>query len=264
MFSYERIGITSVGRNYLKAPDLVVVDRITKSVVKEAVLEYELGDTEVSIIENSKGISSKNSEIIPINNTNGVGISTITFDSGNKNVIVTLGSSFSNASNFPFDVGDKVLVENISVGIGSTAKGFNSRAFNYELFQITATDPNIGGIGATITYNINGLLGVGETTGLFDPINSDGRIVPQKHFPLFNIEYRDNQFFRGEHVITPSANGRVMTWDADNGDLKIATNDDFVAGERLIGGTSGTQAVILDVINFKSIFKVGASSIVKK
>ena len=127
MFSYERIGITSVGRNYLKAPDLVVVDRITKSVVKEAVLEYELGDTEVSIIENSKGISSKNSEIIPINNTNGVGISTISFDSGNKNVIVTLGSSFSNASNFPFDVGDKVLVENISVGIGSTAKGFNSK-----------------------------------------------------------------------------------------------------------------------------------------
>ena len=264
LFSYERIGITSVGRNYLKAPDLVVVDRITKSVVKEAVLEYELGDTEVSIIENSKGISSKNSEIIPINNTNGVGISTIKFDSGNKNVIVTLGSSFSNASNFPFDVGDKVLVENISVGIGSTAKGFNSRAFNYELFQITATDPNIGGIGATITYNINGLLGVGETTGLFDPINSDGRIVPQKHFPLFDIEYQDNEFFRGEHVITPSANGRVMTWDADNGDLKIATNDDFVAGERLIGGTSGTQAVILDVINFKSIFKVGASSIVKK
>ena len=88
----------------------------------------------------------------------------------------------SKSFNFVKIVGDKVLIENISVGIGSTGKGFNSSAYDYKLFPIIAVDKNLGGIGATVAYSLEGLVdtGRGEFVGKFDSFNSGGRLIPEK------------------------------------------------------------------------------------
>ena len=58
---------------------------------------------------------------------------------------------------FPFTVGDKVLVENASVGVGSTASGYNSSDYDYARFEITEVTPNFGGIG-TVKYDMSNYL----------------------------------------------------------------------------------------------------------
>ena len=60
----------------------------------------------------------------------------IDYDEGNKNVTLTIGASFSNAADYPFEVGKKVMIEGVSVGVGSTGKGYNSENYDYTLFEI--------------------------------------------------------------------------------------------------------------------------------
>ena len=94
--------------------------------------------------------------IIPTNASNGVGINTVGFNTVTKDVSITLSVGFSTAGSFPFSVGDKVLVEGVSVGVGTTARGYNSAEYDYKLFEITAVDPNIGGLGI-VTYSVYNL-----------------------------------------------------------------------------------------------------------
>ena len=262
--SFESIGVTSIGKNYTISPDLVVIDNYDNSVVDDVDLEYNIGDSEVTILKNTYGIYNVIPSIIPINNTNGVGISTISFNQSTKDVVVTLGSSFSSINDFPFSVGDRVLIENISVGSGSTYKGYNSENYNYSLFTITSIDPNIGGIGATVAYNISNYLASGEEPGLYDPVNSSGIIVPEKYFPVFEPKLKINDFIIGETVTSGSSVGIVETWDSRNQILKVSNLDNFVKGEIIEGKTSNSKGLVLKVDSFRSIYDIDSSSVVTK
>ena len=264
LVSFDSVGITSVGKNYIVAPDLIVIDELTRNVNQNVILDYELGDTEVTILKNTQDLDRNRSIIFPINNSNGVGISTIRYIASSEDVVVTLGSSFSNASDFPFAIGDKVLIENISVGVGSTARGYNSSAYGYELFTIVNMDPNIGGIGGTISYNISGKLNSGEIVGNYDPVNSYGRIIPEKHLATFSAQYKENEFLEGEEVFSSSAAGNVVRWDSSSSLMKVSGRKNFVIGETLAGKSSKSAGRILSKINFDSIYNVKSSAIVKK
>ena len=95
LYSIESIGISSVGKGYISSPDLIVVDSRTNTVVSDLDLKYSLGDSEVSILKNTNGISNLIPTIIPTKNSNGVGISSLSYNSINKDVTVTLSSGFS-------------------------------------------------------------------------------------------------------------------------------------------------------------------------
>ena len=73
----------------------------------------------VTIRNNTNGLSNVTPSIIPVSNSNGVAISDISFDISSKNVTVGFDTGFSDQS--PFAVGDKVLIENISVGVDQPA-----------------------------------------------------------------------------------------------------------------------------------------------
>lgn len=262
--SFKSIGISSVGRNYSVSPDLIVLDGLTNKLVEDVQLEYTLGRNYVDIVKNTNGINEILPTIIPINNSNGVGISSIVYNSGSKDVTVTLGSSFSDPEDFPFEIGDKVLIENISVGVGSTGKGFNSSNYNYTLFTINATDPNIGGVGATVSYNISELIGSGETTGVFDSVNSAGRIVPQKHFPIFDVTLQKNQFFVDEKISSQTSEGSIVEWDTRTNTLKISTIEKFNIGDLIIGNSSRTRATIESVTELDGTYTVAADSNIRR
>jgi len=256
------IGISSVGRNYFIAPDLILIDGLTKNVVTDVKLKYTLGDQKVTIVENTSGISNLTPTIIPINNCNGIGISTISYISSSKDVVVGLAASFSNPEDFPFSVGSKVLIENISVGVGSTGKGFNSEKYSYQLFALTSVTPNIGGIGATVAYNLSEYLSNGEQPGTFDSTNSAGKIIPENDFPIFNVELQKNVLYNGESI---SPDGIIQHWDEKNGYLKVISNYDFYVGETIVTNSSNSRIIVSEIIGKSdAVYNVNDSSIVKK
>jgi len=263
--SIGSIGIASVGKGYAVAPTLLLFDGETKKQVKDIDLQYTLGDPQVKILNNTTGISPVNPIIIPTGNSNGVGISTVGFNTTTKDVTLTLSVGFSTANTFPFEVNDKVLIENVSIGIGSTGRGFNSAEYDYKLFTITAVDQNYGGIGI-VTYSLADELIGAEYPGTYNPFNSAAaRIIPQKYFPSFSVNLSSNEYLVGETVTSKSkegydVSGKVETWDVENEILVVSGTSGFTEGEIIKGDSSNTQGVASSISSYKSDLNIDAFS----
>ena len=270
--SFKEIGITSAGKNYTIAPKLVVVDGYTNKVIDDVDLYYKVGDTKVTILKNTFGIYDTTPKIIPTNNQNGVKIGNISYNSSTKEVSVGLNTGFSDS--FPFSVGDKVLIENISVGnrdtavgIATTGVGYNSANYGYTLFTLTKVPYGasaLGGSVGVVTYSLDGYLKDGEIPGNYDALNSSGRIIAEKDFPVFDIKLKKNDFLIGEKVSSGENTGKVESWNNEIELLKVSTTKDFKVGDVLSGQTSRTQGLIKSKIDFNAEIETKAYSIVKK
>ena len=259
--SFESIGINSRGRGYTSAPELLVFDGKTREQIEDVELDYKLGDPIVNIRQNTFGMSNLEPIILPVQNTNGVGISSVGWSTNSYDVTLTLAVGFSTANSFPFSIGDKILVEGVSVGVGSTGGGFNSADYDYKLFTVNGLDENYGGIG-TIGYRLDNTLLEGRVPGNFNSTLSIGRVIPEKYFPKFNIVLRSNDYLEGETVKTPDGKnvGTVESWDPRVGVLNISTGDDFPQGEKIIGQSSNTQGRAVKVLSFPTTLETGPFS----
>ena len=262
--SLDTIGITSVGKNYLESPGLVLLDGLTKKVVDDVELDYELGDTQVSILKNTKTLNNVTPIIIPTSNSSGYTINNIDYNSGTKDVTITIGASFSDAADYPFEVGKKVMIEGVSVGLGSTGTGYNSEDYNYTLFEILATDPNIGGTLGTVRYSLSDIIADGEIPGTFQSTLSSPKIVAEKEFPIFDIKLKIDEFEKGESVVSGSAKGTLQSWNSSYGYLRVSSTQDFELGKSFIGQSSGTRGTITEVVTDNSLYDIGSSSIVEE
>ena len=263
-YSLRHVGVTSVGKYYTTSPDLVVLNGTTKLPSGEVVLEYTLGNSHVGIVKNTTSLSKDVPIIIPVNNSNGILIDSMDYNMGTKDVTVTIGASFSNPSDYPFEIGDSVLIENVSVGVGTTGKGYNSKNYSYKRFKITATDPNIGGNLGSITYSLQDSIFGGDIPGNFDAANSSGRVIPEKWFPIFGIEMTSNNFEKGEIVNSKSASGTVQSWNEHSGSLKVSSSRLFNVGELITGESSKTEGRIKERISYNSQYDINSSSIINK
>ena len=254
----ENIDIISGGRGYSSAPELLLFDGKTGDQITDISTRYALGDSSVTILSNTRGINNSTPTILPVRNTNGVGISTVGFNTTTRDVTVHMSVGFSTA--FPFEVGDQVMVENTShVGVGTTVKGYNSKDYGYKLFTLTSVTPNIGGIGS-VAYNLNGYLSEGETVGDFDSINSSGQIIAQKHFPTFEITLFTDDYLDGEKVISNGKEGIVQSWDRPTKILRILSSDNFTQGEVIKGLTSELSGIASKVTSYESYFETNVSA----
>ncbi len=262
--SISKIGITSVGKNYLNSPGLIVLDGLTKKVVSDIDLDYEIGDSFVKILNNSKDLNNVTPIIIPTSNSNGITINNLDYNEGTQDVTVTIGASFSDAADYPFEVGKKVMIEGVSVGVGSTGKGYNSENFEYKLFEIKATDPNIGGTLGTVRYGLSDVIPSGSIPGTFESAFSSGKIIPEEYFPIFDIELEKNKFEIGETLISGSKKGTLQSINKTSGILKVSSPHTFLSKESIIGDTSKTKGVIVDSSSYNSFYNVDSSSIVNE
>ena len=258
--SLDSIEIISFGRGYTSAPKLIVLDGKTEKVNTEVDLKLTLGNNKVEILANSFALNNVTPIILPIQNSNGVGISSIQYNSSTKDVTVVLSVGFSTTNSFPFVINDKVLIENISVGVGSTGKGYNSENYNYQLFTITSVIENLGGLGGSVTYNLNEFLNNSETPGIFDPLNSSGRIIAEKYFPTFKVSLKKNNYLAGEEVISNSTEGRVENWNSKTNLVSIVSKNNFKVGEIIKGSSSRTQGISVEVNSFDAFFNLSSSS----
>ena len=251
--SFTQIGIASQGRNYLVAPNLVVVDGFTNEVVKEIELRYTLGDSNVEILTNTYGLYPTNPRIVPINNSNGVGINSAIYNSTNKTAQVFLNRPFKTLADFPFQVNDLVFIENTSVGIATTGSGYNSSDYSYQYFPIVSIDPNIGGSNGSITYDMSDMIDDGEVAGNYDISGSIGNVVPVNQFPIFKPEFKKNNLLIGEIVDGSFGNkGTVVSFNSVIELAKISTKTKFEIGEVLTSRTSGTVSIVTDTKNYNS------------
>ena len=261
--SIDSIGISSAGNGYTTPPDLIIIDTVTNNVL-DVLLKYELGSTDVKILKNTKDLYDSSPKIIPIHNSNSIGISTVEYDESTKDVTVTLNKSFGTAASFPFNVGDEVMVE--SVGITTIGKGYNTKDYDYDYFTITSTEPRIGGVNPTVTFNLSNFLKLNEKPGAFDPDNSSGKIVAVKNFPLFTISLQKNEFLIGETIFTQDGiEGVVDKWNKLNDRVKVLSPFGIFNNDTVIEGkTSGTKALIVDSSKIEGSYNIDSSSEVKK
>lgn len=259
--SFERIGISSNGVNYLLAPDLVVVDGYTNKLMDGVQLSYAIGDNQVSIIKNTTELYETTPRIVPINNTNGIGIESLTYTNSTKKVRAQLNAIFSDEEDFPFVIGETVLVEGINVGLGTTGTGYNSSQHNYAYFPVVGVQTNLGGSGAFIDYDMSDVLLDGEEPGNAT-IPIKGRIIPTSHFPIFDISLRKNDYFQDEIVTNGRNQGKVESWNKNTEILKVSSSYEFKLNDTVRGLTSNTQGVIKTKYDFKAEIETGAGATV--
>ena len=177
---------------------------------------------------------------------------------------VTVGFNTGFGDQSTFSVGDKVLIENVSVGVGSTGSGYNSVDYGYQLFTLTDVNIPLGGNIGIVTFSLSGIIDDNLYAGNYDSINSSGRIINQNSFPQFNIKLRKNNFLLGEKVYSNSGEGIINSWNNRIEALKVSTSKDFKVGDVVVGQSSGTQGTIKSKTDFNSEIRTGASSIVEK
>ena len=201
------IEVSDRGIGYTSKHDLIVVDRFNNLPVDKISMIYDPVDEIVEILSNEQSLISRNPKIFTINNDNGVGISSATYNKQTQKVTLQLDVAYSEAENFPFSVGDNVLVENIVHDNGS---GYNSSDYEYNFFKITDTDPNIGGFLPTISYSLSSYLDSFDTAGDFVRQLSFGRVVKENDLPKFDVSLDYIDFNIGEEVV--SGVRVVMYW----------------------------------------------------
>ena len=261
---FRNIGVSSVGIDYTLSPNLVVIDSFSNNVVDDVDLHYDINTKTVEIIRNTEGLYNTSPKIIPTNNSNGIPISNITYNSVTKDVTVEIGINYSFGQTFPFNVGDKVLVEGVNVGTATTFRGYNSKNYNYALFTLKTINPQYGGSGATIVYNLSDYLTATESPGTFDSENSAGTVVPEKYFPIFNPLLEKYKFSNGEKVISNSSTGTVISWNELTEQLKVSSVDTFELNSPIEGESSKAKGTIDSIEDFDAVYTVDSSSLVKK
>lgn len=254
----KSITVKSYGKNYTTSPKLIVIDSFTDELV-DCDLDYNLTTNEVNIIRNANNIHDSIPKVIPTNNSNGVGISSIGYNSITKEVTVSLNAEFSQVEDFPFQIGDNVFVENVNVLSGLN---YNSSDFNYDFFPVVDIDINPGGGGSTVVYSL--LKYNLPSLGQFDIQNSSGKLVPQNQMVVFEAKLEKNNFAVGELVYSENnklITGSVQRWDSKNKLLSLLTVNTFSLNQKIIGKTTGTQGIIISKDSFNCTYNISPSSI---
>ena len=268
------VGVSSQGRNYLVSPDLVVLDGYTNEQLYDVDLEYELGDTEVRIIKNTEGIYDLPPRIIPVGNSNGIGIRDLLYSATGAgtstgephSVRLYLDREFSKAEDFQsggWYPGEKFLLENVSVGVGSTGKGYNCGDYGFHFWTITASSGQIGGSNAFIEFTMKDVLKTGDVPGKMDTSESAGRLILENHLPLYDVTLKQNQFFKGETIEDDKgATGIVERWNPDSETLVVSIQQELEPGTKFKGLSSNVEAYVKSNLQFDAEIATGAGATV--
>ena len=256
-FAVDSVAITSTGKNYLTPPEFVVYNSKTNSVNVNAKFEAEIEGGSVShvkIVTAGGNLSSGDVELLAVNNSNGVGIISATYNEPNVTLrLQTPITGFNTAVPMPFDVGDKVFVENIGV---TTGNGYNSSDNSYKSFTLTGIDTAFGNVNqATITYAVD-----------VDPGEHDfgkyGTVSKDKDLAKFTVNLIESSFLNGEPVVSSSGKeakviiGKGKTRNV----LRIDTLVGFNTGDVVTGKFSKAGGTIDSTQEYKGHFTLDTSS----
>lgn len=250
----KTIKVVKGGKNYTTPPNIIVVDATTNLQSSGFVFDTKLTGTSISnvkILTSPDELFSVEPKVFAVNNTNGVGIQTVSFNVATKLVTITLNKTFTSAT-FPFKIGDSIFVENI--GITSTGSGFNSSDYQYKIFTVTGVTTST----SQLKYQISSI-----NPGTFSPTKSSGRVILSSDLPEFKATIEPSKFSKNETIYTKDGKnfGEIISMDQKNKIAKIISNvKQLRIGDVIVGRSSKSSAVVSSSETVVSYFNVNSSA----
>jgi len=254
------ISIISGGRNYVSAPDLVIVNPETGTPYSSGVLNASIQGSaifSIDIVESPKGLAQVNNKLYAVNNSNGIGIRSC-FTSSSGIVTCIIATPILGFSTSPFTVGERVFVENIRK-YGTSGDGHNSTDHDYNFFTVTSfTNSNPAQVEFDISdYTSNPGVAVTDQ-GLY------ASIIKQTDYPVFELIQTSADFIINEPILTLDGSSYVdrdlVVTEILEDSIKVYGTYTLSEDEVIVGKYSGSQATIKSIVENKAIFKVDYST----
>ncbi len=258
------IDIPNGGTNYLRAPDLILWNPNTNTVVDNSSLIAEVPNTTISnikVLAPINGLESVTHKCIAINNSNGIGIHSMWTTQASGIVTCILDTPILGFSSAPFKVGDRIYVEGIELADETSGSGYNSSDYNHVFFDvIDYANTNR----AVLEYSIAGLTtnpGIAKTFQ-----GGYANIINENVYPTFNVIQKRGSFNNNEQVYVDIGSGYLER------DLYVtASREDFIkvkgsyttylkVGDRIKGVISGVESTITNIQKNAAKFEVDYSN----
>ena len=257
------VGIVSVisgGVNFVNKPDLVLINKDNKKEISNGVLVPNLVGSSISSIDVEippKGISDSGAEIYAVNNTNGVSIKKVKYDSNTQTFDCVLTTPFGGFSKQPFEVNDEIFLEGIQKE-GSGGDGFNSRDYGYKFFTITAyglaSDPSGSDVVTVKSLSTNP--GIAKTIQ-----DSSGTMINRKNYPIFDVIITKSNFEENESLLINDSESDYTILEYENSNnIKIFGTDKIQIGDTIRGFVTNNVATVKAIETFKGEYTVSASN----
>ena len=262
----DSIDIQFAGKKYLNAPDLLLFNETSKKVVDSTTLIAEAPNGAISnVIQLAPiyGLESEPHRIVSINNSNGVGISSIV--TSNAGVATcTLKTPILGFSVSQFAIGDKVYVEGIELIDGSNGTGYNSENYDYRFFKVQSylnTNP------AKVTFALVDEDGVGLTTnpGIAKTFQSGyATIIRESNYPVINVNRKRGTFSLNEQLFVDLGTGYneedVYVSAVRDDYIKITGRYPLQKGDKIKGKVSGVIAEVSSISGNRAKFTIDYAS----
>ena len=262
----DRFEIESGGSRYLSAPDLILYNDTKNAIIDSTSLIAETPNDAVSSIQQIApifGIESEPHRVIAINNSNGVGISSI-LTSTSGIATCTINTPINGFTQNLFKDGDEIFVEGIEL-ISSTGTGYNSADYGYRFFKIDTA--NFLANPATIQFSLVDDAGIGLSTnpGIAKTFQSGyATIINKTDYPDIRAIRKRATFADNEKLFVDNGTGFTSV------DLRISlVREDYIKvlgryniqkGDRVKGVISGAVATVTNVNEDRSKFTIDYSS----
>ena len=260
----DEINIVYGGSRYLNTPDLLLWNESTNEVVDRFSLIAECPSGAISnVIQIAPiyGLKSDPHKIISINNSNGVGISSI-ITSNSGVATCTLSTPILGFTSPLFQAGDEVFVEGVEL-IGS-GTGYNSENYDYRFFRV---DSYVNSNPAILTFSVVDELGVGLSTnpGIAKTYQSGyATIINKNYYPVIDVIKKRGEFSLNEQLFVDSGSGfaeqDVYVYSVRDEFIKVNGKYALKEGDKIKGKVSGVIADVLSIGTNRSRFKIKYSS----
>ncbi|AAX44489.1 baseplate wedge initiator [Prochlorococcus phage P-SSM2] len=270
--SIKGINVVDGGNQYLSAPDVIVYDPEDDKVVDETSLIAKTPHqsiSEIDIIAPIQGLQSVTHRIVTVNNSNGVGISSMT-GGGSGIVTCILETPINGFVNPPFETGDEIFVEGVelfgeagigtqtntnSSGIATGGDGYNSSNYQYRFFKV---DDYVNSNPAVLKYSIAGLT---TNPGIAKTYQSGyANIINRKNYPVFDVVQERGLLLLNESILVQSGTSfieRGLTVVESREDyIKIDGDYQLQIDDRIQGANSNVSATITGIVGNRAKFKV--------
>lgn len=256
----SQISIISGGEGYVSAPNITLVNSITRSVVNSGFIEAKITGSAISSLEiqvQPKGLPDETVEVFATNNNNGVAIEKV--ESSNTGIFTCIISTPGIGNTFntpPFAVGDEVFIEGI-IKSSSDGDGFNSSDYGYKFFKVRGY--STAGINDTVSIGVSEFT---TNTGIAKTIQDfSGVIINKNDYPTFKVVQEPSKFFIGETLSSNQIIKDLEVTESDGDSLKVSGSYELSIGEVVTGNESGTVATIKSLNLNEGTFGVGYSNI---
>jgi len=262
------IKVVDGGKNYLSAPNFVLIDTLSRKKVSPGIIELGLNGSSVGfvkIISRPKGLASSTHRLFTLNNSNGITITGVTTTvNGVVHANVRTPAIFGFTTP-PFVAGDYVFVEGVQKGpsedefgnISFPGDGFNSEDHGYNFFKVVdfINDPGSAVLKYDVSpYTLNPGISVISQTTYSSAIN-------EKNYPTFNITQIKSTFVDGENLYLNETPTQIQIKGLLYNSINVSkTSDSINKFDVIKGSISNSKALVSEVFQYSARFNYSSLS----